>query len=266
MARLLHYLRVYRQFLGNSLSVDISFRINFMLIFLVEVVWLLVLVASNEVIFAHTDAFGPWSKQEYLLFAILVALNDQVFVAFFAGNFWGLSETLREGTMDFILLKPLSPMFIVFTKVQRISSMVAALLSLAWLVAVALDMGPGWDVPRWAALGALFVLGIILRVGIEIIVGSFMFITIEGEAVNVFRLNLQQFAKNPDFVYGSSARFVLTRIVPLCLVTTAPVHWIASGESWWSSALWLGGMCLPVWIVAGLAWRAGLARYESASS
>ncbi|MGE4158814.1 MAG: ABC transporter permease [Planctomycetota bacterium] len=266
MATLLHYLRVYRQFLGNSVAMDMSFRVNFMLIFLVEVIWLLVLVAGNEVIFSHTATFGPWSKQEYLMFAILVALNDQVFVSFFAPNFWGLSETLREGTMDFILLKPLNAMFIVFSRIQRVSSMVAASLSLVWLVMVAHDMETPWDFSRWVSLGVLFVLGMCLRLGIEIIVGSFMFITIEGEAVNVFRLNLQLFAKNPDFIYGTGARFLLTRIVPLCLVTTAPIQWITSGEPWWTSAFWLGGLCLPVWLVAILAWRTGLSRYESASS
>ena len=82
----------------------------------------------------------------------------------------------------------------------------------------------------------------------------------------ISRLNLQQFAKNPDFIYGAKARFLLTRVVPLCLVTTAPVEWVVSGSSWWPSALWMSGLCVPIWLAAFWIWNKGLLRYESASS
>lgn len=257
------------------MAFEASFRFSFFMVFIVEVVWLAVLLALNYVLFRHIDNLGPWSYHHVNFFSCLVAIYDQLFLAFFAGNFWAFSETLRTGTMDFVLTKPVNSLFSVFTRYQRLASMFSVLLSVAALVYFGMQINSDptvvnkidFSFVNILGLMVLFALGLILRVGLEIIVGTLMFITIEGEAVNIFRLNLQQFAKQPGFIYTGPMHVLLFYVFPLALITTMPAQWIYDHEPGFLKVLILM-TCLTIitWMMVTKVWKWGIDRYESASS
>jgi ABC-2 type transport system permease protein len=268
------YLRVYQQFFVSNLSVEMSFRFSFCMVFLVEICWLLILLASAAVLYGNVQSFNGWSANHFYFFCTIVAMYDQLFLGLFAKNFWTFSETLRLGTMDFILTKPVSSLFSVFMRYQRVSGIFAAALTSMAAVYFASRIeaaDPSLNLLTWQnflGLGCLFFMGMILRVGMEIVIGTFMFITVEGEAINIFRLNMQAFAKYPDFIYRGFSKVFLYYIFPLCMVSTLPPAWFfgKASESWTEAILLLFAGALLVWTIVFFVWRWGINRYESASS
>jgi ABC-2 type transport system permease protein len=263
------YLKVFYQSFLNNIAVEMSFRLNFILIFVVEALWLSVLLGMIYIQFQHVDHIGPWNRQEYYLFATFVSIFDNFFLAIFAPNFWNFSETLRTGSLDFLLTKPMNSLFLMLTQVQRFSGLISALFSTGILIYFAFQLERDWKLWHYLALGCLFLVSLVLRVGMEVLVGSLMFVTIEGEAINVFRINLQAFAKNPAFIYTGALGFFVTRIFPLCLVTYLPIDWMLSSHSGAYFFKIIGIFVFfsgIIWWIALKVWAWGIRHYESASS
>jgi len=262
------YIKVYKHFLATNIAVETSFRFNFFLVFLVEICWLLLLLSHNYILFEHIESFNGWNRDHFFFFSVLVALYDQLFLAFFATNFWRFSESLRLGTMDFVLTKPVSSLFSIFVRYQRISALFAALLSIVCAIYFGHNLNINFTFSTLIGLILLFIIGMTLRVGLEIIIGTFMFITIEGEAINILRLNLQQFAKQPAFIYRNTTRFILLYIFPLCMTTTLPATWLFSNGATplIQIVLIMSAATTLIWALVFIVWRWGINRYESASS
>lgn len=260
-------LAIYRQSFINNVNVDLSFRLNFFLIIVLEIIWLGVLAGQFHFLLGDGNRLGPWEGDTYFFFVALVTLVDNLFLSLVAQNFWNLSELLRTGSLDFLMTKPGHSLFLVMSQKQRLSGLISACISLAVVLWLAPRLEVDWGLAHVAATVFIVFICMALRMALETAIACFNFVTIEGNAINFFRINIQQFAKYPAFVYRDPARMVLTRIFPLCLVTTLPVDWaLGRAGPLWSAAGVAVGLTVVFWWVALKAWAWGLNSYESASS
>ena len=92
--------------LRNSLIREMSFKLNFLLWMLVEVLWFLGQIVFIQVVFSYVGGIGGWSKWEVVLLIGTHQLIGQLFQAFFYMNLANLPELVRTGRMDFMLLLP----------------------------------------------------------------------------------------------------------------------------------------------------------------
>src|SRR3954469_11938292 len=90
-----------------------SFKANFLLWILVELLWFALQLTFITVIYNHTDHIGDWSKWEVVLLMGSSHVIQQLFQAFFLTNCTQMSELIRPGKLDFMLLLPISTRFIV---------------------------------------------------------------------------------------------------------------------------------------------------------
>src|SRR3954469_19290905 len=90
-----------------------SFKANFLLWILVELLWFALQLTFITVIYNHTDHIGDWSKWEVVLLMGSSHVIQQLFQAFFLTNCTQLSELIRTGKLDFMLLLPISTRFII---------------------------------------------------------------------------------------------------------------------------------------------------------
>jgi ABC-2 type transport system permease protein len=260
------YARVYRGFVTTCLSEQMSFRLNFASLLLLEVLFFAMAIGGIFVLFEHIERIGDWTRPEFLFFTALAFYVDILFMTLFAANFWEFSADLRMGNLDFVLTKPVSSLFMVFCR--RIS--VGGLVTSTWGLGAVIDFGAqlpeAWTAERIGVFVVFMVAAMALKVGLEILVGTLMFVTVEGEAINLLRLNLQVIQKQPDFVYGPWFRAAFSFVYPLLLVTSIPGH-VMVDERWpaYATAFFFVSIAY-VWMMVRLAWRRGLRRYESASS
>ena len=66
-----------------------------------------------SVIFLHTDQIGTWTQWQMVLLVGASNFIQQIFQAFFLVNCTNLSELVRTGKIDFLLLLPVNTRFIV---------------------------------------------------------------------------------------------------------------------------------------------------------
>ena len=185
---------------------------------------------------------------------------DQTHYLVFAPNFWGFSEDVLLGKLDFHLLKPFPSLFIVL--LRRVAVPGIFTLTLAYLMVIYFGMQVGLSAIAWLSLPLCLLLSLFLLLGIEVLISLFNFFTVEGMGINYARLQIQHLCRWPDFIYKNPARIWL---FPLLAITSIPVRWIVDMSYWtWLIAMFFGVLLL--WCCIIFLWSRALNFYESPSS
>ncbi len=263
MNQLRKYLLLYREFVATCLTEALTYRINFILLVLMDVAFYISTLASTSFIFDHTAMIGSWGRSEFMFFVAFMLAVDQLHMSFVSESFWNFSADLRTGKLDFILIKPVWTLFPIFFRMLRPGSLLN--LPVAWGFLIHYGINAGLTPGAWALLPILVLLALVLLVSIEILIAMTMFWTVESWSINFLRMQFQQLSRWPDFVYRYFAQKFFTIIIPVLLVGSIPVKFLL-GET---SVLSIWVMFLAIfacWIFIRVLWRAGLKGYESASS
>src|ERR1043166_2531784 len=141
LAALMRYLRIYAALWKNSVIREMSFKSNFLLWIVVELLWFALQLAFITVIYQHTDWIGDWSKWQVVLLMGASHLIQQIFQAFFLTNCTQMSELIRTGKLDFMLLLPISTRFIVSLRQVDLGGFVNAGSAMAVIVYALRQLG-----------------------------------------------------------------------------------------------------------------------------
>src|SRR5438132_2082852 len=123
--------------LRNSLIREMSFKANFLLWMVVEVLWFVGQIVFFSIIFGNVDRIGDWTKWEVVLLIGTHQMIAQLFQAFFFVNVAAIPELVRTGKLDTLLVLPVDSQFAVSTKQFGLDSVINAALG-AVVVCVAL--------------------------------------------------------------------------------------------------------------------------------
>src|ERR1700733_10959164 len=104
---------IYAALWRNSVAREMSFKSNFLLWIVVELLWFCLQLGFIGVIYLHTDHIASWSKGRVLLVGGASHFIQQIFQAFFLTNCTQLSELIRTGRLDFMLLLPVNTRFLI---------------------------------------------------------------------------------------------------------------------------------------------------------
>src|SRR5437762_10984690 len=107
------YLTIYSALWKNSITRETMFRGNFLLWIIVEMLWFGLQLSFISVLYLHTESIGTWTKWQVVMLAGASHFIQQMFQAFFLINCTNLSELVRTGKLDFLLLLPINTRFIV---------------------------------------------------------------------------------------------------------------------------------------------------------
>ncbi len=257
------YLAVYRMFVSNCFAAASSYRLHFVLLIVMDQLFYGSLLGSVDFIFDHVARIGAWDRAHFMFFIAFMLAVDHLHMTFVSESFWDFSFDLRTGRLDFILLRPLNTLFSIFARLIRPATMINFFIP--WGFLIYFGRVVELSLLSWLFLFPLVVLALLLLTAIEICFSMLMFWTIEAYGINFLRMQLQQIARWPEFIYQGFARRFFTLMIPVLLVGSAPVHFLFDPRQW----LGLVWMLLALLVVSGLIaffWRWGLRSYESASS
>src|SRR5207248_6281524 len=114
--------------LRNSLIREMSFKANFLLWMVVEVLWFVGQIVFFSIIFGNVDRIGDWTKWEVVLLVGTHQMISQLFQAFFFVNVAAIPELVRTGKLDSLLVLPIDSQFAVSTKQFGLDSIVNAIV------------------------------------------------------------------------------------------------------------------------------------------
>jgi ABC-2 type transport system permease protein len=113
---LVRYCTIYAALWKTSVTREMSFKGNFLLWIIVELAWFGLQLSFVGVIFSQTRTVGTWTVWQVVLLTGASSFIQQTYQAFFLVNCTNLSELVRTGKMDFLLLLPVNTRFLVSTR------------------------------------------------------------------------------------------------------------------------------------------------------
>src|ERR1700694_2307037 len=210
--------------LRNSLIRELSFKANFLLWMLVEVLWFVGQIVFFSIIFGNVDRIGDWTKWEVVLLIGTHQMIAQLFQAFFFVNVAAIPELVRTGKLDSLLVLPIDSQFAVSTKQFGLDSVVNAALG-GVVVGVALAKLSVVPTPMSILLYVIAIgFGIAVHYSILLSLAAVSFWIVRAQGLVYGYFNFLNIARYPDVIFPRVFRFIFGWIIPVVIVANIPAR------------------------------------------
>jgi ABC-2 type transport system permease protein len=264
--QLKRYSTIYGALWRNSVVREMSFKSNFLLWIFVELLWFGLQLSFIGVIYLHTDHIGDWTKWQVVLLIGASHFIQQIFQAFFLVNCTQLSELIRTGKLDFMLLLPVNTRFLISLRQVDLGGFVNGLMGVAVMAYAAKQLHL---IPGAATIFGFLLLslaGILIHYSLMFLLASISFWTVRAQGVVWGYYNLFNISRMPDSAFQGFFKAFFTFAIPMLLVANVPAKLITQKlQSPWEMVL-LIATALFCFTLSELGWRFAMRHYTSASS
>lgn len=267
-SRITRYLGIYAALWKNSVTRETMFKGNFLLWIFVEVLWFALQLSFIGVLYRHTETIGSWTKWQVVLLVGASQFIQQIFQSFFLINCANLSELVRNGKLDFLLVQPVNTRFVVSLRQVDLGGFVNAAFAVVVMIYAARQIPITPNFGQLLGFAALCGVGILIHYSLMFMLASISFWTVRAQGIVYGYYNLFQIARMPDEAFRGLFKAVFTFALPMLLVTNVPVRLVTEKMDLHAPGpiLLLLGMSVACALASEWWWRISLRRYKSASS
>jgi ABC-2 type transport system permease protein len=266
VARLGRYASIYGALWRNSVVREMSFKSNFLLWIVVEMLWFGLQLSFIGVIYLHTDHIATWTKWQVVMLVGASHFIQEIFQAFFLTNCTQLSELVRTGRLDFMLLLPVNARFLVSLRQVDLGGFVNGALGLGVMVYAARQLHLVAAPAQIICFLLLCGVGILIHYSLMFLLASVAFWTVRAQGIVWGYYNLFNVSRLPDEAFQGFFRAFFTFAIPMLLVVNVPVRVLLHRlTSPWEMFLLLGAGCV-CFLISELFWRFSIRHYTSASA
>jgi ABC-2 type transport system permease protein len=260
------YASLYAALWKNSVTREMQFKANFLLWIVVEMLWFALQVSFVAVIYQHTERIGDWSKWQVVLLMGASHFIQMVFQSFFLVNCVNVSEHVRTGRLDFMLLLPVNTRFLLSLRQVDLGSYVNAASALVVMAYALRQLNSVPSALQLAGFALLVVTGVLVHYSLMFLLTTVSFWTVRAQGIVWGYYSLFNLARLPDAAFRGLFKVVFTFAVPMLLVANVPVKLLVNKLAEPLDFLLLVALSIVGFVVSEAAWRASLRHYTSASS
>ncbi|WP_211748245.1 ABC-2 family transporter protein [Paenibacillus sp. Marseille-Q4541] len=252
-------------FIKNSVISQMEYRINFITGIFVETAFLMAKLLYVVVVYktnVHIDGMTP---DTILMFMGTHILLTGIFMGLFYNNFQRLTEYVRSGMLDLLMVKPISLQFLISVRYIEVGMPIPNIIAGAVMVAA------GWsasEIPFTFLNVTLFIgfliAGLIMTYCIMIIPSLLSFWFVNTTAASEISYSVWDANNMPYMIYNKWIQRIGIFIIPVFIITNfAPLlvlHKLTAVEIMW-------GILSPIlfFILIRLLWKRALKIYTSSN-
>ncbi|MCC5669254.1 ABC transporter permease [Nostoc sp. CHAB 5784] len=257
------YLKVLRLFWSAAIAAELEYRINFFIATLSSLGNLAGSLFGLFLFYRTGYTFSGWSWEAALVVLGIFTLLQGFSATFLASNLNRIVRHVQEGTLDFILLKPIRSQFWLSTHTLSPWGLPDIIFGSIIIGYAGKRLGVGIDDYLLGVLPLLFSLVILYSLWFMLGAMSIWFVKIYN-VTEVLR-GLLEAGRYPIAAYPTPYRFFFTFVMPVAFLTTVPAQALLGR----SEISWLIGaaiLAVALFFASTWFWRFALRFYTSASS
>jgi ABC-2 type transport system permease protein len=260
------YLRLLGVQLRMSATTAMQYRTEFLLKGVMAVFWIGVTLIPSIVVFSQRHSVKGWTYEESLVVLAWFSLLKAILEGGVTPSLTAVVEGVRNGSLDFVLLKPADAQFLVSTAKFEPWRVIDFLGAAAIFTYAFQKMGRWPRAEDVLTAGALLVVAVLLLYSIWILVVSASFWVVRMDNLSFLFGSIFDAARWPiDAFQSKFLRTIFTYVFPLALMTTFPARALLGTLKPQNTAAALaGGVAFAV--LARLVWSRAVRFYTSASS
>ncbi len=257
------YLHVLKLFWSTAIAAELEYRLNFLIATLSSLGNLIGSLFSLFLFYRTGYSFQGWSWEEAIVILGIFTLLQGFSATFLAPNLNSIVEQVQQGTLDFVLLKPVNSQFWLSSRTVSPWGMPDLIFG-GVLIAYAggrLNL----EISNYLLSIVPIIFGLISLYSIWFMLGATSIWFVKIYNVTEVLRGLLEAGRFPMVAYPAAYRFFFTFIVPVAFLTTVPAEAMLGR----SQAIWVVGagvLALGLLLASGIFWRFALRFYTSASS
>lgn len=258
------YWSLFLKLFHYSLARDMLYPANFFAEVVLSFLHIGVYFFTVTVIFSQISELAGWSKNEVMLLLGMMFFFRGIFLILFRNGLSEIADLIYLGNLDLILVKPISPIFLIglfridFTAFpETLYGLVLIILSL---------VNSGYVVVNFSLLMALLVgaCGIIVIFSVYLSLMSIYFWTLESNIEYLFS-SLRIVGQYPLDIFSGLTKVFFTWFLPLSFLSYFPAK-IILGKITELELVLIFIVTVIFALLSGKVWSFGLRSYTSASS
>ena len=127
------YIKIYSLFLYTSLASELEYKTNIIIDFITAILSLIGSIFLLSIFFQNADEIGGWNFEQALIIQGIYTILNGITNTWFNPNLTEIVKHIREGTLDFVLLKPIDSQFSISFKKIAPSGFLEIILGFALL-------------------------------------------------------------------------------------------------------------------------------------
>ncbi|MDJ0737065.1 MAG: ABC transporter permease [Nostocaceae cyanobacterium] len=257
------YLKVLGLFWSAAIATEMEYRVNFLLAALSSIGNLIGSIFGLFLFYRTGYTFGGWSWEEALIVSGIFTLLQGFSSTFFAPNLNRIVRHVQEGTLDFVLLKPIRSQFWLST--YTISPWGFPDLLFGGIIIVYAGEKLGLQGGNYLMSIVPLFFGLVILYSLWFMLGATSIWFVKVHNVTQVLRGLLEAGRYPIIAYPTAYRFFFTFVVPVAFLTTVPAEAMLNrtGINWMFGA---GLLALGLFVISTYFWRFALRFYTSASS
>ncbi len=223
MKTFIHYFRVYLFIFRNSLMIILNDRFDFFLWTLVHVFELFINISFFRIIFLRTSSIGGWNIYQVLVLLGFMELTLALGGLTFYPMMYRFAKMIRQGELDWKLVKPIDTQFLVSVPWIDISD------SMSLLTGTLLMAYGASHLVAFSALNIiLFISTLFLAMTIMysavVLMLCLAFKSTNVNYIEYFYWNIQWLGRYPATVFKGAFHFAFMFVIPVGLISTVPAQ------------------------------------------
>lgn len=257
------YWQVLKLFWSAAIAAELEYRVNFLIATLSSLGNLAGSLFGLFLFYRNGYTFAGWSWEAALIVLGIFTLLQGFSASFLAPNLNRIVRHVQEGTLDFILLKPIRSQFWLST--YTISPWGVPDLIFGVMIIGYAGQRLGLKVDNYLLSVVPLFCGLVILYSLWFMLGATSIWFVKIYNVTEVLRGLVEAGRYPMIAYPATYRFFFTYIVPVAFLTTIPAE-VMLGRL---QINWLIGaalLALALFWISTWFWRFALRFYTSASS
>ena len=128
------YLKVYKKFFHTSFASELEYKTNILIDLITAIFSLIGSIFLLSIFFQNNGNIGGWQFEQALIIQGIYTILNGITNTWFNTNLTEIVKHIREGTLDFVLLKPIDSQFFISLKKITPSGILEIILGFCLLV------------------------------------------------------------------------------------------------------------------------------------
>ncbi len=128
------YLKVYTKFFHTSLASELEYKTNILIDLITAILSLIGSIFLLSIFFQNNGIIGGWEFEQALIIQGIYTILNGITNTWFNPNLTEIVKHIREGTLDFVLLKPIDSQFFISLKKINPSGFLEIILGFLLLI------------------------------------------------------------------------------------------------------------------------------------
>lgn len=262
---MLRYFKIWIGFFKASAISDLEYRLNLAIKIATDVIWYIAQLSVFEVLFSHANDISGWTLERTRVFMGVLFVTDALYMLLIQENLDRLSDKVRRGDLDLLLVKPVNSQFMLsFQKVSP-AYLGNLVLTISWFLWALLQLK---DPFSWSRLTLLLVgipTSFAVTYSMRFFFTAMALVFTRAENINYIWYQIYRIGTRPDTIYPKWLRYIVLTILPVGFIASVPARLILDEPSFFLVFASIAIGSIAVYLSTRF-WKVALRNYSSASS